>query len=75
MTKHKKGNEHWTAEYKRLKAERDDFIGRIAELERNTPTVDDGSSKLIREVYDMLGSYYCNVEDVRIKIKNSGHLK
>lgn len=54
MTKHKRGNEHWTAECKSIRDDRD----RLKDL--------------LKEVYLMTGMYYCDLAQVRYKIKQSG---
>lgn len=73
MTNHKKGSEHWTSECKRIREERDSLL---LELTKGKPfPVDDKLVKLLREIYDLCGSYYANFEEIREKIKKSGLIK
>lgn len=73
MTNHKKGNEHWTSECKRIREERDNLLIEL-EKAKSTPS-NDKAIILLREVYEMCAGYYANFEDVRDKIRKAGYSK
>lgn len=72
MTKPK--NEHWTSECKRIREERDKLLLQIMELNKQPKLVqvEDKYANLLREIYDMTSHYYCDIFQIRFKIKKSG---
>lgn len=71
---HKKGNEHWASECKRIREERDRLLLEIIELNKPEKIVklennDDKLTKLLKEILAMTSDYYANMDDIRDKIK------
>lgn len=71
MTNHKKGSAHWTADYKKCKEERDALLAKLSE----PAAPNDKHADLLREIYDMVNQYYCDTNQIKFKIEQSGVLK
>ena len=75
MTNHKRGNTHWTADYKKCKEERDALIAEMVKLNEAPKMVYEPNNKhaeLLREIYSMLNQYYCDTQQIKYKIEQSG---
>jgi deoxyribodipyrimidine photolyase len=71
--------QHWSKDCAAAKQERDKLKHQVEELEKQLAnyvpqfcvTESTQLKQFVKEAYDELGSYYCNIEAVRKKLKDA----